>query len=199
MNGIDNIVRRIAEDSQHEIDQILSKANEEAVAIEVSYRQGAQSEYDAAVAKGKVDAAERMQRLGGVAELEAKKLVLSEKQNILDKAFAKALEELCDLPEGEYVALLARLAAEGSVTGNEELVFSKLDKSYRAEKVVAAANALLREKGKKANLKLSDETREMKGGLFIKEGNIENNCSFETIIRLMRQSISGDVARVLFD
>ncbi|MBQ9980429.1 MAG: V-type ATP synthase subunit E [Oscillospiraceae bacterium] len=199
MNGIENIVRRIAEDSQLEAERILAKAHEEAAQIELTCRQSAEADYAAAISKGKADADERVVRLGGVAELEAKKLVLSEKQNILDKAFAKALEELCDLPEGDYVSLLARLAADGSVTGNEELIFSPDDKAFKGQKIVDAANALLKEQGKTANLTVSEETREMKGGLYIRQGNIENNCSFETIVRLMRQSISGDVARVLFD
>jgi len=199
MNGIENIVRRIAEDSQLEADNILAKAHEEAAAIELSARQSSQEDYDYIIAKGKADAAERVERLGGVAELEAKKLVLSEKQGILDKAFAKALEELCDLPEGDYISLLARLAANGSVTGDEELIFSPDDKAYKGQKIVDAANALLKEQGKPANLTLGGETRDIKGGLYIRQGNIESNCSFETIVRLMRQSISGDVARVLFD
>ena len=62
-------------------------------------------------------------------------------------------------------------------------------------KVVTGANALLQGT---AMLTLSDEVREMEGGLTLKDGNIEINCAFETQLRILRESMAAQVAGVLF-
>ena len=62
-------------------------------------------------------------------------------------------------------------------------------------KVVAAGSAILQGT---ALLTLSQETREMDGGLILREGNVEINCAFETQLRLLRGSMAAEVAGILF-
>ena len=63
-------------------------------------------------------------------------------------------------------------------------------------KVVTGANALLQGT---AMLTLADETREMEGGLILRDDKVETNCSFEMLLRLQREPMAAEVARVLFD
>lgn len=199
MNGIEKITDRIAVDADQEAKALLDSAKKQAAEITASYEALAQSNYDEAIAKGKADAADRIERLASVADLDARKLRLQNKQALLEKAFSQALEKLQALPEDQYVALLAKLAAEGCSTGKESLVLSTTDKDRYGQRVVTAANALLVKSGKTGALTLSEESREFSGGLYIKDGNIENNCTFPTIIRMLREQMAGDVAKVLFD
>jgi V/A-type H+-transporting ATPase subunit E len=60
---------------------------------------------------------------------------------------------------------------------------------------VAKANAALGGKGK---LTLSDETRPIRGGFILVNGSVEVNCTFETLVRLQRGEIAGEVAKQLF-
>ena len=62
-------------------------------------------------------------------------------------------------------------------------------------KVVTGASALLQGT---AMLTLSDETRDMEGGLTLRDGNVEVNCAFETQLRVLRESMAAQVAAVLF-
>ena len=48
-------------------------------------------------------------------------------------------------------------------------------------------------------LTLSQETREMEGGLTLKDGKVEINCAFETQLRMLRETMAADVAKTLFD
>ena len=61
--------------------------------------------------------------------------------------------------------------------------------------VVAEANALV----ENGAFTLSDETRDMEGGLVISAGDIEVNCAYNTILRILRDDLAGDVAKILFD
>lgn len=199
MNGIDKITSRITSDTEQEIAGLMERANREAAIITDSLREVAEAEYDEAVAKAQRNAKERAERLAGVARLDANKLVLAAKQQMLDRAFSQALIKLTELPQEQYISTLASLAADASYTGTEEIVLSPDDHERIGDKVEYAANARLKQAGKKAELVLSEQSRPMRGGLYLKNRNIEYNCTFETIIRLLREQLSGEVAKVLFD
>ena len=61
--------------------------------------------------------------------------------------------------------------------------------------VVTGASALLQGT---AQLTLSQETREMAGGLTLRDGNVEVNCAFETQLRVLREEMAAEVAGILF-
>lgn len=199
MNGIEKITERIAADTRQELDKILTDARTEAARIAADYDAKAQADYNEALAKGKADADYRIERMSGVAQLEARKLKLSAKQEMLDKAFAAAQEKLLAMPEDQYAQLLTKLAVNGVSTGKEALVFSVKDRPRYGKRVVIAANEQLEAMGRTAELTLSEESRDFEGGLYIQNGNIENNCTFPTIIRMLREQMAGEVAKILFD
>ncbi|MDE7218867.1 MAG: V-type ATP synthase subunit E [Oscillospiraceae bacterium] len=62
-------------------------------------------------------------------------------------------------------------------------------------KVVTGANALMQGT---AMLTLSKETRDMAGGLTLRDGNVEVNCAFETQLRVLREEMAAQVAEILF-
>ena len=196
MNGIEKITGRINDDAQREIDASAAQAKSEADAITARYEAQAEKEAAEILARGKANADERVERLASVAELEAKKMTLAAKQEVLDRAFDKALQDLTQLSEEKYVALLAALAVKAASTGNEKIILSPADRSRYGVKVAEMANSAL---GKQGKLTLSEETRDIKGGLLLSDGDVEVNCAFETLVRLTRNQIAGDVAKVLFD
>ena len=199
MNGIEKLTERIAADTDRERQSILAGGKAQAAEIRASYEALAESEYAESVAKGKQDAAERIERMGNVAQLEARKLRLSATQEMLEKAFDLALKKLLDMPEPEYVDLLSKLAVEGSVTGREALILSVADRPRFGKKVVISANEKLEKAGKTAELTLAEESREFTGGLYIQDGKVETNCTFPTIVRMLKEQMSGQVAQILFE
>ena len=91
--------------------------------------------------------------------------------------------------------LLADLAAQAASKGTEALIFSAADRARLGKAVVVAANQKLGDKGQ---LTLSQETRPMQGGFILSDGVVEVNCTFETLVRLQRNTLSTQVADVLF-
>ena len=194
MNGIEKLTQQIAADAQAEIDAILAEAREKADAITADYAQRAETAANQRLTKGAEAAAQREERLVSMADMERRKTLLAAKQDMVGKAFDRALERLCSLPDEEYAALLTRLAVSASTSGKEQLILSPKDRSRVGKQVVDAANAAL----PGGTLTLSEQTRPMAGGLILSDGSVEVNCTFETLIRLQRGAIAGDVATVLF-
>lgn len=194
MNGIEKLTQQITADAQVEIDAILAEAQGKADEITADYAKRAEKAAAERLAKGTEAASQREERLVAMAEMERRKDILAAKQEMVGKAFDKALEQLRSLPDEEYVALLTKLAVACSASGKEQLIFSPQDRVRVGKTVVTAANEALNA----GQLTLSEQTRPMTGGLILSDGAVEVNCTFETLVRLQRGKIAGEVANVLF-
>lgn len=192
MNGLEKINDHIRRDGQAEVDAILAEAGKRIEVAQAGYEAQVRQLTADAAAKRKQMVAERLERLAGSADMERRQMLLGAKQACIDEAFDRAAKALRELPRDEYVALLARTAVAAG-TGCEEIVLSAADRENIGQAVVSAANA------GGAAFTLSDETRELGGGLVLKKGKVEVNCAFETQLRQLRQKMAADVARALFD
>ena len=228
MNGIEKITARMEQDANTEIEAMLQEARTKADAIRAQYDAQVKAEAEKAAESCRQAAQQRLERLEGSAQMEAKTMILATKQACIDKAFEKAKEQLLTLPEAEYVELLAKLAVRSAKTGREEIVLNLRDKNAVGDKVVARANQLLAQavapempaelKESKAGrlidkvvtgasallqgtamLTLADDTGDVEGGLILRSGNVEINCAFETQLRVLRESMAAEVAKALFD
>lgn len=119
-------------------------------------------------------------------------MILAAKQEMLDAAFAEAEKQLNCLSDADMVATLAVLAQKASTTGKEEIILNADVAKRLGAQVVRKAN----EKG--LNLTLGKTTGNFPGGLLLKDGDVEVNCTFATLVRLTRNEMAGEVAKVLF-
>lgn len=193
MNGIEKITQKIDAQTQAEIDRVLSEAKEEAKKIAAKYHTQAEGEARELAAKNEKAAAEREERLISSAEMDARKVQLAAKQAMVEKAYIQALDQLCAMPEEQYVAVLADLLEQASSSGNEEAVFSKKDQSGAGKAAVELAN-----KRSGSHLRVSSETQPLRGGFILKNNNVEVNCAFETLVRLQKAETAGAVVKKLF-
>lgn len=195
MNGIDKIISRLESDARAEIDAVNAASREECEAILTEYREKAAAAGENARRQGELACAQRAERLASAADMEAKKALLGFKQELVSQVFDKAAARLCGLKQKDYVAFLAAQAAKASITGTEELVFCAKDAKGVGAEVAKAANALLGDKGK---LSVSRETRNIPGGVIVKQGDIETNCAVDMLVQLRRSDLASQVAEILF-
>lgn len=198
MNGIEKITARLIRDAQAEVDIIKAEANAQCAAVLAEYEAKAAEEYEKRIAKGEADCAVRSERMAATADMEQRKALLAFKQEMVSEAFEKAAEAVATLPREKYIEFFASLAADAAISGKEKLLFSENDKADTGAEIVSAANALLAAKGKNAEMSLAEETVEVSGGFIMRSGNIEVNCTAETLVQLTRSSLSSQVAEILF-
>ena len=227
MNGIEKITARIETDCKAEVAQSLREGQEKAAAVRADYEAKAAAAAKAAAEAGQQAAQSQLERLESAAQMDAKKLMLSAKQESLDAAFGAAKAKLLALPDEQYAELLAAMAVKAAKTGREEIILSQRDHDRVGALVVSKANAMLAQasapsvaedlKGSKAGnllskvvtganailqgtalITLSKETAEMDGGLILRDGNVEVNCAFETQLRVLRDEMAAEVAGILF-
>ena len=193
MTGIENICQAIRADAETRAQELLAQADAEANSIRAEFAERARAESEQAQKRGKAAAAEREERLHGVAQLELRKQELQVKQELIEEAFENAEKQLAELSGAEAVEFLAALAAKNAVRGDEEIILCRRDRDAYGAQVVEAANRLC-----SGHLTLSAESREFRGGVILRSGDTELNATLEAIIRMAREELSGQVAELLF-
>ncbi len=193
MNGMDTIIRRLNDDAQAESEAVLEKARQAASEITARYEAAAARETEELTVRNQRAAAEREERLVSAAQMEGRKKVLAAKQTVMDAVYDRALEKLRGLPQERYVAVLAELLTQAAPQGRGTVLFSAEDRESVGPAAVEAAN------GKTGGtLTVAEETANIPGGFILKDGSVEVNCAFDTLIRLQKAETAGQVARQLF-
>ena len=194
MKGTEKIIAHIQADAKAQTDAILAQAEEKCAAIRADYEKQAKEAYAERIRAGVKANQDRLDSMDRLAKMEGRKTILALKQEMVAESFDLAVDKLVKLPEAEYIALLAKLAAKASVTGDEEIVLNARDRKAIGPKVVEAANKALTG----GKLTLSEKTGDFKGGLILRRGNIEANCTAELLVDLCRDEMAAELAGVLF-
>lgn len=198
MIGIDKITARIEAEAAADAARIQEDARAQGDVIRAEGEKRAQERYWYKVREGVKAAEDRSQRLSKAANMEARKSVLSSKQEIVAQTFDLAEEKLRALSGDGYIEFLAAQAARAAVTGREQIVLSAKDRRRCGGKVVSRANARLAAQGKTAALTLSDEEGSFDGGLILRDGNISVNCTVEALMAQAREDMAAFVAAEMF-
>ena len=194
MKGTEKIIAHIQADARAQADAILKQAEEESAGIRAAYEKQAKEAYAERIRAGVKANQDRLDSMERLAKMEGRKTVLALKQEMVAESFDLAADKLTQLPAAEYTAFLAKLAAKASVTGDEEIVLNARDRKAVGRQVVEAANKALGG----GKLTLSDKTGDFKGGLILRRGNIEANCTAELLVDLCRDEMAAELAGVLF-
>ncbi len=199
MNGIDRITDRIEADAREQAKAIIAEAEAKCAEIRKENEKKAQERYLQLIRNGTKDCESGLERRKSAAEMDAKKSVLALKQDCVAEAFDMAKRRLADMPEDSYVGFLASLAASAAADGSGEIVLSARDRERCGKAVLERANAVLAAKGLTPALTLAADSREISGGLILRQGGVEVNCSIEALVEALKGPMTADVARTLFE
>lgn len=192
MKGTEKIIAHIEADADAQVRAILAGAEAKCADIRAKYEEEASRLYSDRIRDGVRACQDQEDGALRISRMEARKSVLAVKQEMVEKSFDLALEKITALPEDRYVAFLAGLAKNAAVTGEEEVILNARDREAVGEKLIQAVNA------GGAHMTLSDETRDIKGGLILRRGSIEANCSAELLVELCKGEMASKLADILF-
>ena len=190
--AIDNITSKIIYDAEREavlISQEAAARREEILALA---RKEAEEKREAMRADGEAERAAMVERNVSVAKIDAGKLILEEKQILIERCLAEAVKKIASLDEDVYLKFLADTAKTLAPEGGE-LILSERDREKYGEKL----EKLLEEIGG-GKYALSEETRKIKAGVIVKRGSVYVNGSVEARIDAMRSELVPEVAARLF-
>jgi V/A-type H+/Na+-transporting ATPase subunit E len=186
MNDGKIIIDKIIEKADAEAKAIKEKANLEVDVILKAAQEKAKRESEALKKNAEAEGEKVKAKAISGAELQGKIAILQEKQGILEDVIAEAKKRLETLPDVQYAETIGKMLAGLDKEKGNEIIVSEKDKERLAN--------VIQEKG----FVLSDQSREIDGGFIVKNGDIEYNYSFESIIAVEQEEIRQIAAKILF-
>ena len=198
MTGTEKITQRILQQAQQQVAEIEAQAN--AQAQSVMERQRSQAERQAAqmIAQAETQSQERRQRVLAVADLELRKKTLSAKREVLDAAFERAQQMLCDMQDEAYTALYQTLVLQAVQTGDAGIRPSKAEAQRLGEGFVQQLNEQLTHRGLPAHIQLLPVHPTLVSGCMVVRGDMEVDLSAPAVLRNLREQAEGEIAQMLF-
>ena len=187
MNGIESITARILSDANVKREELLAEADCRAAEIILDAERAAEKVLDEAKQEAESQSAAFLEREAQSAEIESRRIVSSHKRDLVSKAFDKAYESLLNLPDDAYYETLLQYARRAKQEEPGELVLNERDRARFGDRLA-----------QESGLALSGETANIAGGLIVRYGPIEYNCSFEVILRQLSESLAYEVSQTLF-
>lgn len=219
MNGLQNIIARIEDESRRECEAILSSAKDEADRVKAEYdalAADAAAEIDAALEK---EAEAIITRARSSSAMMRRNVISGARSNNVDAAYKKALDFIYSLPREKYADLvisfavgaiknhLAAAASKEAVYGETvdaapfELVFNETDRAAIGEYCVfSIKNNHKKELGSEVlrRVCLSEDTAKIDGGVIVRSGQIEENCSFSLLVGDLREKLDPVIYKTLY-
>ena len=194
MKGTEKIIAHIRSDAKAQADAILAQAEQQCASIREDYDKKAKDVYGEKIRVGVKSCQDRVDSMERIAQMEGKKSILALKQEMVSKSFDLACEKIVSLPKEQYIELLIKLATDATVTHDEEVVLNERDKAAIGKEFAEKLNARLNGK-----LHVSESCGDFAGGLILRRGSIEVNCTVELLVELCRSEMSAKIAGVLFE
>lgn len=131
------------------------------------------------------------ERSRSVAELDARKLLLAAKTQVLDDVYAKTLEKLRNLDKEQYGALIFAML-ENAKDGDVVIV------SEREKDIVTKQSLADFAKKNGIKLTLADKFGDFDGGVIISENGVDNNFTLDVEVSILREQTETKIAKEIF-
>lgn len=196
MTGLDKIISEIKAESSKVVSERLDKANKEAARIMAE----AEKEANEALEKISREASARLSASKSAAEsaaaLKKRRMLLLEKQKLIEEVIETAKQEVLSLPDELYFKLIIKLISDNASSENGSIVFNAKDLKRLPADFEAKVNATAGVKGGK--LTISKDTRPIDGGFVLVYDGIDQNCSVSSIFETNIEALQDKIQKLLF-
>jgi V/A-type H+-transporting ATPase subunit E len=222
INGLNKITDKILSEAQAKADKILADAEAECDRINAEYAERAEKIRTDISSEAQKGGMEYVARIRSTAATSKRNLLLQTKSDLIDGVFASVLEQTRTLELDKYneilvgllsAALLEQIESEEisrNLYGEEEalapecyeVIFNQRDRDRSGKTVVEGVQKHLFGKvapEKLARLTLSSQSANIDGGLILRCGSVESNCSLSILFAQLREGLESEIARTLFE
>ncbi|HIU18702.1 MAG TPA: V-type ATP synthase subunit E [Candidatus Limiplasma stercoravium] len=154
--------------------------------------------HDDMIAQAGRESEELAGRMRRMAELDGRKLLLQAKRDLIDEAFAAALDALCAQSAKKRRAFFLRQAVEAAA-GTETLIVGANAADWYDAAFLKELNKALAAQGKPGKVTASDDLRQGVTGLVLSGGGTEVSCTLESLLDNARGTMETEVAQILFE
>ena len=194
MTGLDRILETVTAQGDEKINKLLFDADSKAQAISEQISSKAQADCEKTLDAAEKRKIRNIENARSAAKSISSRQVLEMKSRLIDEAAKSAVEKIISMSDKDYFALMYRLLSSHLHSGKGVIVFNERDKAALPEDFLEKAASL--KEG--ASLEISDKCADISGGFILIYGEIEENCSLESLKNEKRDEIRDSAAEILF-
>ena len=194
--SIENILKRIEEETAAAVGEIISEAESEAEKIREDHAAEAGELKVKLERQARTKAEEEQRRLLVNEELRLRKEVLERKWEILDALYAEAAKRIESLERDEYIELMKMMILRRATSFEEEIIVPEDQREIFGRAFLDSLNKTAG--GKKGAFRISDDTGDFSWGVILREGKRRVDLTLDVLIAQLRDRIEPDITAVLF-
>ena len=219
MTGLEKVTGKIIADAEADAREILAKADDECAAIRERHGEALEAELEKLREANDRECQALIVRARSSAAMAQRNAILEARAAILNEAYAAAEKQVRSTDGEQDLELqqkMLRSALERQLPGGEEsrrrrgedispaayeVVLSSRDRNTYGEKLMTAFRSGLGSKlpaTVHAKLRLAPDTANIDGGLILRAGPVETNCSLAMLMAENRRETEAKVNRILF-
>lgn len=219
MTGLEKMTAKIIADAEAQAREILQKADAECESIKARYLADAERECDRLGEQAERECEALITRARSSAAMAKRDVYLMSKSRLIDEVFAAGEKEIRNLPAEKYLELLIsmlkgaikrqmesekeslELYGEDSSPEYYEVLLNHRDREQFGKALIDGLHRSVVGKMKLSDLekiKLSNDTANINGGLILRCGAVEANCSLSMLFAEARRTTEAKVNDALF-
>jgi len=201
--GLQALAQRILDDARRQGETIIEEGEAHADLTITQAREEIETTRAQILADAEERAASLRRQAASSARVEAKRVLLAKREELINRTFERAWQQLLQpRPPEQYAAVLRRLTVEGAARlggGMLEIRVNSADRSVLSPETLRTAEDELRQSGIKANLYLAEQTEAIAGGVIIAKdgGRMVFDNSFEGRLERMKDRLRLEVWQML--
>ena len=219
MTGLEKVIGKIIADAEADAGEILDKARAECEEIKAKYTAETDAEIEKLTDECDRECQALIIRARSSAAMAKRNAILEARAKLLDDAYAAAEKQIKSMNGDQYLELLCkmlrsslknqlegeaeslRLYGEDISPAAYEVVLNSRDRETYGEKLLAAYRAGYGSKlspAVLAKLRLAPDAAPIDGGIILRCGPVETNCSLSMLLAANRRETETKVSRILF-
>ena len=188
MDNLTTILENIIEDGKAVADKTLELGSKNANDIRSLFEKEAKAHETGILEKANKEAEAIWQKSLSQEGIKRRNRKLVAKRTLLNRAFEEAQIALAKLPNNDKLAFYEKVVKNSTHEAGEIIL--------NEEEKAAIGDSLIKVLG--SDYTISQETGNFIGGMVIKSGEVELNCTFETIVNNMAKEKEAQIASLLF-
>ena len=193
--SIEDIIKRIEEESEVAVRDTMAKAETEAVGIRDEHARKGSRLREELERKVRLKAADEQRRLIVGEELELRKAFLEKKREILNEVYSEARTRISTLPQAEYLELMRSFVVRNALSGREEIVVPARQRDLFTAGYIESLNVA---RGKDSSLSLARESGDFSWGVVLREGPRRVDLTLDVVFEQLKARIESEIASLLF-
>ena len=191
--SIEKITAKIEQDAKAEADVITGEAKKKAWEIVEKAQKKAKVMVEEAGVRGKEDRDKQVTSRRSVAVIDGKNLMLNSKQEMIRECFDSAMEKIASMDEKDYLDYLTGIVKASGLTKGK-IILSRKDAAIGPKLLEQLAKEIAG-----CEFSVSDEVKNINGGLILQQGSTYYNASVNAIRDTIESEMTQEVATVLFE